>query len=126
MWLNLTSDRLTVPELTDYANRYLVDRFSVLDGVSRVRVGGGQRFAMRVWLDRSAMAARDLTVPEVERALRAENVELPAGTIESATRSFTVRLGRAFRTADDFSKIILKERCLKSTYISCLLPSTWN
>ena len=56
MWLNLTSDRLTVPELTDYADRYLVDRFSVLDGVSRVRVGGGQRYAMRVWLDRSAMA----------------------------------------------------------------------
>jgi multidrug efflux pump len=109
MWLNLTSDRLTVPELTDYADRYLVDRFSVLDGVSRVRVGGGQRYAMRVWLDRSAMAARDLTVTEVEQALRAENVELPAGTIESSTRSFTVRLGRAFRTADDFSRIVIKQ-----------------
>ena len=109
MWLNLTSDRLTVPELTDYADRYLVDRFSVLDGVSRVRVGGGQRYAMRVWLDRSAMAARDLTVTEVEQALRAENVELPAGTIESSTRSFTVRLGRAFRTAEDFSRIVIKQ-----------------
>ncbi len=108
MWLNLTSDRLTVPELTDYADRYLVDRFSVLDGVSRVRVGGGQRYAMRVWLDRSAMAARDLTVTEVEQALRSENVELPAGKIESATRSFTLRLGRAFLTADDFSKIVIK------------------
>ncbi len=108
MWLNLTSDRLTVPELTDYADRYLVDRFSVLDGVSRVRVGGGQRYAMRVWLDRSAMAARDLTVTEVEQALRAENVELPAGKIESATRSFTLRVGRAFLTADDFSKIVIK------------------
>ncbi len=109
MWLNLTSDRLTVPELTDYADRYLVDRFSVLDGVSRVRVGGGQRYAMRVWLDRSAMAARDLTVTEVEQALRSENVELPAGTIESSTRSFTVRLGRAFRTAEDFSRIVIKQ-----------------
>jgi multidrug efflux pump len=108
MWLNLTSDRLTVPELTDYADRYLVDRFSVLDGVSRVRVGGGQRYAMRVWLDRSAMAARNLTVLEVEQALRAENVELPAGTIESATRSFTVRLERAFRSAADFSSIVIK------------------
>ena len=88
MWLNLTSEKMTVPELTDYADRYLVDRFSVLDGVSRVRVGGGPRYAMRVWLDRSAMAARDLTVTEVEQALRAENVELPAGKIESATRSF--------------------------------------
>jgi multidrug efflux pump len=58
MWLNLVSDRLTVPELTDYARRYLVDRFSVLDGVARVRVGGNQTFAMRVWLDRKALAAR--------------------------------------------------------------------
>lgn len=108
MWLNLTSEKMTVPELTDYADRYLVDRFSVLDGVSRVRVGGGQRYAMRVWLDRSAMAARDLTVTEVEQALRAENVELPAGKIESATRSFTLRLGRAFLTSEDFSQIVIK------------------
>jgi len=108
MWLNLTSDRLTVPELTDYADRYLVDRFSVLDGVSRVRIGGGQRFAIRVWLDRSAMAARGLTVGDVEGALRAENVELPAGTIESSTRSFTVRLERTFREADDFAGLVIK------------------
>jgi multidrug efflux pump len=52
MWLNLVSDRMSVPELSDYARRYLVDRFSVLDGVARVRIGGGQTFAMRIWLDR--------------------------------------------------------------------------
>ena len=108
MWLNLTSDRLSVPELTDYADRYLVDRFSVLDGVSRVRIGGGQSFAMRIWLDRVSMAARGLTVSDVERALRLENLEVPAGTIESDTRSFTMRLNRAFRTADDFAQLALK------------------
>jgi multidrug efflux pump len=108
MWLNLASDRLSVPELTDYARRYLVDRFSVLDGVARVRVGGGQEFAMRVWLDRQALAARDLTVSDVENALRAENVELPAGSIESKTRQFTVRLNRAFRDEADFRALALK------------------
>lgn len=108
MWLNLVSDRLSVPELTDYADRYLVDRFSVLDGVSRVRIGGGKRFAMRVWLDRNSMAARDLTVNDVEQALRSENLEVPAGTIESDTRSFTLRMNRAFRTADDFAQLALK------------------
>ena len=70
-----------MPELTDYADRYLVDRFSILDGVSRVRIGGGQNFAMRVWLDRSSMAARGLTVSDVEQALRSDNLEVPAGTI---------------------------------------------
>ena len=108
MWLNLTSDRMTVPELTDYADRYLVDSFSVLSGVARVRIGGGQSFAMRVWIDRQAMAARGLTVADVEAALRAENLELPAGTIESDERAFTVRVKRAFREADEFRRLALK------------------
>jgi multidrug efflux pump len=107
MWLNLVSDRMTVPALTDYADRYLVDRFSVLDGVARVRIGGGQNYAMRIWIDRSAMAARGLVVSDVEDALRAENLELPAGSIESQARSFTVRVKRAFRTAQDFSRLVL-------------------
>ncbi|NEV61475.1 efflux RND transporter permease subunit [Thiorhodococcus minor] len=107
MWLNLTSDRMSVPELTDYARRYLVDRFSVLDGVARVRIGGSQVFAMRVWLDRKALAARGLTVADVEDALRAENLELPAGEVESIDRQFTVRVTRSFNTADDFARLVL-------------------
>lgn len=107
LWLNLTSDRLTVPELTDYAERYLVDRFSILEGVARVRVGGGQRYAMRIWLDRQQMAAHKITVSEIETALRAENVELPAGSIESIERQFTVRVKRAFNDANDFAKLVI-------------------
>ncbi len=108
VWLNLESDRLSVPELTDYAQRYLIDRFSVLDGVARVRIGGGQEFAMRIWIDRKALAARGLTIADVESALRSENIELPAGSIESRERQFTVRLQRAFRDADDFRSLVLK------------------
>ena len=96
MWLNLASPEMSVPELTDYARRYLVDRFSVLDGVARVRVGGSQTYAMRVWIDRNALAARALTVSDVEQALRAENVELPAGGVESLDRQFSVRTERKF------------------------------
>ena len=107
LWLNLVSDRLTVPELTDYAQRYLVDRFSVLDGVARIRVGGNQTYAMRIWLDRQALAARGLTVVDVENALRAENLELPAGSIESETRQFSVRVDRAFGTAEQFARLVL-------------------
>ena len=62
MWLNLESDRRSQLELTDYAQRYLVDRFSVVKGVAQVRISGERRFAMRVWLDRQALAARKLTV----------------------------------------------------------------
>jgi len=108
LWFNLSSERMTVPELSDYARRYLVDRFSVLDGVARVRLGGEQTYAMRVWLDRRALAARELTVTDVEDALRAENIELPAGEIESIDRQFSVRIERAFSTPDDFARLVLK------------------
>lgn len=107
MWLNLVDPSLTVPELTDYARRYLVDRFSVLDGVARIQIGGGQTWSIRIWLDRQALAARNLTVADVERALRAENVELPAGRIESADKEFTVRTERNFQTPEDFENLVL-------------------
>ncbi|WP_193165632.1 efflux RND transporter permease subunit [Microbulbifer hainanensis] len=107
LWLNLTSENMTVPELTDYARRYLVDRFSVLDGVARVRVGGSKEYAMRIWLDRTAMAAHGVTSGDIERALRAENRELPAGYLESGDRQFTLRLQRQFRSADDFARLAI-------------------
>lgn len=107
LWFNLTGENMTMPELTDYAQRYLVDRFSVIDGVARVRIGGEQRYAMRVWLDRRELAARNLTVNDVENALRAENVELPAGSIESLERQFTVRMARTYRTVDQFNQLVI-------------------
>ena len=109
MWLNLVSDQMTTLQLTDYARRYLTDRFSVIDGVANMRVGGGKVYAMRVWIDRQALAARNLTVADVESALRSENVELPAGSIESKERHFTVRLERSFRTAEDFANLVLTQ-----------------
>lgn len=107
IWLSLTSDRLSIAELTDYAERYLVDQFSIIDGVSQVRVSGAQTYAMRIWLDRTQLAARGLTVADVENALREENVELPAGSIESLDRQFTVRMQRVFRKADEFRNLVV-------------------
>ena len=107
MWLNLASDNMTTPELSDYANRYLVDRFSALDGVARVRVGGDRSYALRVWIDRRSLAARGLTVTDVENALRRENVEAPAGSVESGARNYTVRIDRAFRTPDQFANLVI-------------------
>jgi multidrug efflux pump len=107
MWLNLGSDRHSGLELTDYADRYLVDRFSTVPGVARVRISGARRYAMRVWLSREALAARGLTVADVENSLRAENVELPAGRLESVSREFTLRTDTGFRAEDDFRKLVV-------------------
>ncbi|SJN11025.1 RND multidrug efflux transporter; Acriflavin resistance protein [Halomonas citrativorans] len=109
VWLSLSGADYSITELTDYANRFLVDSLSVQPGVARVRIGGGRDYAMRVWLDRNALAARGLTVGDIEDALRAENVELPAGSIESQDRQFIVRLPRSFATADDFKRLALNQ-----------------
>ena len=107
LWLNMNSDQLDTLALSDYAERYVVDRLSSIDGVAQVRVGGQQRYSMRVWLDREALAARGLTVNDVENALRRENVELPAGSIESQDRDFTLRVMRGYQEASDFAQLTL-------------------
>ncbi|MEM9938728.1 MAG: efflux RND transporter permease subunit [Pseudomonadota bacterium] len=109
IWLNLAAENMTTPEISDYAERYLVDRFSALDGVARVRAGGSRNYALRIWIDRRALAARDLTVTEIEQALRRENIEAPAGSIESETRSYTVRIDRAFQTPEQFANLVIAE-----------------
>ncbi|MEO0883352.1 MAG: efflux RND transporter permease subunit [Pseudomonadota bacterium] len=109
IWLNLASDTMTTPELSDYADRFLVDRFSALDGVARVRVGGARNYALRVWIDRKALAARNLAVTDIDQALRRENIESPAGNLESDSRTFVVRLDRPFRTPGDFASLVLRE-----------------
>ncbi|ALS97528.1 efflux RND transporter permease subunit [Lacimicrobium alkaliphilum] len=108
VWYNLRSDNMSVMELTDYADRYVVDRLAVADGVARVRIGGGRTYAMKVWLDRNAMAARNVTVEDIEQVIRSENVELPAGEIESSDRDFEVRVARSFLDPDDFSRLTIK------------------
>ncbi|MDX1381785.1 MAG: efflux RND transporter permease subunit, partial [Xanthomonadales bacterium] len=107
MYLNLTSDHHDGLELTDYADRYLVDRFSTVQGVARVRISGERRYAMRIWLDREALAGRALTVADVEAALRSENVELPAGRLESTQREFTLRTDTGFRTPEEFRTLVV-------------------
>ncbi|MCD7097575.1 efflux RND transporter permease subunit [Stenotrophomonas sp. MMGLT7] len=107
LWLNMNSSAMDTLQLSDYAERYVVDRFSSLDGVAQVRIGGRQRYAMRIWLDRDQLAARNLTVADVSTSLQNENVELPAGSLESAQRDFTLRVERSYLKPEDFARIPL-------------------
>ncbi|MBB3773632.1 multidrug efflux pump [Angulomicrobium tetraedrale] len=102
------SDRMNGLELTDYIDRYVVDRFKNLTGVADVQIYGERRYAMRVWIDRERLAAYELTVQDIESALRAQNVEVPAGRIESVDREFTVLSRTALASVDQFNDIIVK------------------
>jgi hydrophobe/amphiphile efflux-1 (HAE1) family protein len=107
MYVNLSSDSMSVLELTDYAERVLVERLGVVPGVARIRINGARRYAMRVWLDREALAARQLTVVDLENALRRENVQLPAGRLESSQRELTLRTETGLNTEQDFRNLVV-------------------
>jgi multidrug efflux pump len=109
MFFVLTSPVMDLLQLTDFAERNIVDRVSVVDGVAGVRIFGRQRYAIRIHLDRQAMAARGVAVADIERALRAENIELPAGRIESIKRDTIVRVNREYTQPEEFSEIVIRE-----------------
>ena len=114
VWFVLQSETMSTLELTDYANRYIVDRFAVVDGVARVRVGGGRTYAMKIRLNRMSMAARNITVQDIESTLRDENVELPAGRIESIDRDFSIRVERSYLTVQDFANMVISHSAVSS------------
>jgi len=94
-------------QLSDWVDRNLVDRFSAVDGVAQVFLGGLQRPSMRVWMQPARLAAYGLTPADVETALRRQNVELPAGRIESETQNVTLRVARPFTTPGDFRQLVV-------------------
>jgi multidrug efflux pump len=108
MRIAITSDRMTPAEITDYVERSVVDRLATLDGVAQVEIFGERRFAIRIWLDRRAMAARNLTIDDIENALRRNNVELPAGELESTSRQFTVRAQSRLSRVAEFENIVIE------------------
>ena len=109
IYLAFFSDRHSPLEVSDYADRYVKDRLQTLPGVAEVRIFGERRYAMRLWLDPARLAAFDMTTLEVEDALRRQNVEIPAGRIESADREFTVLAETDLRTPEQFDNLILRD-----------------
>lgn len=97
LWIGLFSDRYTRLEMTTLAENQIKNRLQTVRGVSSIYIGGEQRLAMRLWLDAEKMAAHQVTVLDIQRALRQQNVELPSGRMENLHREMTIQtqIGRA-------------------------------
>jgi len=107
IYISLEAENLTAMEITDYAERYLVDRLAVLPGVASVNIYGGAPRSMRIWIDRDKLSARQLAISDITNALRSENLELPAGRLESIEFEYPVRVARSYRTAADFRELVV-------------------
>ncbi len=108
MFLVFSSPNKSALEITDYVDRFIVDKLKNLTGVADVQIFGERRYAMRIWIDRERLAAFNLTVQDVEDALRAQNAEIPSGRIESQDREFSVLSRTGLTTAEQFRQVIVK------------------
>ncbi len=109
VWLAFSSDSLNPLEITELLTRIVKPRLQTVPGVADVRLNGDRLYAIRIWLQPDALAAHGLTVQDVEAALRAQNLELPAGRIESEQREFTVTARTDLNTVEGFAQIALRQ-----------------
>ncbi|WP_396586544.1 efflux RND transporter permease subunit [Bermanella sp. R86510] len=108
IWLAFSSDRHSDLEVTDIATRRVKDPLQTIAGVASINIAGQREFAMRIWLDRNKMAAYEVTASDIQTALTSQNLEIPAGTIESQEREFTVLAQTDLRTVSDFENIVIR------------------
>ncbi|MGV3652916.1 MAG: efflux RND transporter permease subunit [Noviherbaspirillum sp.] len=108
MWLSFSSDTMSPLDMTDIANRVVKPRLQMLPGAADVRISGERKYAMRIWLDRDRLAAYRLTPADVEDALRKQNIEVPAGRIESQQREFSVVSQTDLSQPGQFENIVVR------------------
>src|SRR6478672_5404338 len=109
-WLALSGENYDLLQLSDIGDRLVKSRLQSLPGVGQARIYVERRFSMRVWLGPSELAARGLTVQDVQQAIRTRNVEVPAGRIESDRREFTVRSLGELKSPAEFANLVVSSQ----------------
>lgn len=109
IFLNITSDKRSLPELTEIAEKTFKERLQTISGVSEIRIWGEKKYAMRLWLDAARLAAYQLTPLDIRDALLRENIELPSGSIEGSATELTVRVLGRLKTPQEFNNLIIRE-----------------
>jgi len=109
LWLSVSSTTWSDLEIGDYTRRYLVDNFSNVTGVGRILVGGLRELSVRIYISPAKLAANDLTVQDVEQALRKENVSLPAGSLEATNIDLTINLDKAYKDLPSIKQLPIKK-----------------
>ena len=109
IWIGFTSNQLDSIQLNDYLDRNIVDRLSILPGVASITVGGERKYAIRIWLDPDKMSAREITVDDILSAINRENIEKPAGRLDSVEREISIQVKSKLTDISMFKEIVVKD-----------------
>ena len=107
LYLALTAPNLKMTELNDYANTRIAQRLSTLTGVAQVLVFGSQKYAVRIYLNPHALAARKLGYDQVASAVQNANSNLPTGTLQSPSRAYNIRAYGQLENAAAFNSLVV-------------------
>ena len=108
MWIGFSSDILTDIQLNDYLDRNVVDRLSIQPGVASITIGGERKYSIRIWMDPEEIASRQLTIVDVIRSIKNENIERGAGRFESSEREVGLKLDSKLKTLKEYNQIVIK------------------
>ena len=108
MWIGFSSNQLTSIQLNDYLDRNVIDRLSILPGVASITIGGERKYAVRVWLNPDEMSARNITVNDVLVSINRENVEKPAGRLDSINRELDLQMTSKLSSIGEFKNLLIK------------------
>ncbi len=109
LWIGFTSEQLDSIELNDYLDRNIIDRLSILPGVASITVGGERKYAIRIWLDPDQMSSRKITVEDVLSSINKENIEKPAGRLDSKEREIGIQVKSKLSDVEMFNDIVVKK-----------------
>lgn len=109
VYVAIRSNKSSLLELSDFAERVMKERLQTIPGVSQVNIWGAKRYSMRLWMEPDKLTAHQLTPADVLRALNIENVELPSGKVEGMTTELSVRTEGRLDTEEDFNNMIIRQ-----------------
>ena len=107
IFLALTGDNIPLTRLDEYAQTYIAQRLSMVNGVAQVQVFGSQQYAVRIHLNPGAMAARNLSSTDIINAIKASNTNQPTGVLRTPERTYSVKTSSPYTDATSFNQAII-------------------
>jgi len=110
LYFALTSSTLPLQQVDEYAETFLAQRISMVEGVAQVQVYGSQKYAVRIQVNPQALAARKIGLDEVAQAVTSGNTNQPTGVLWGKNKAWTIETNGQLPDAAAFRPLVIAQR----------------